>query len=66
MMTDVSAIGRGIWLGSILDGVETWVPAWGEYGIVGMVGGIPWPSVFGGMPGILIGGCIAPDPDPYK
>lgn len=49
-----------------MDGVETWVPAWGEYGIVGMVGGIPWPSVFGGMPGILIGGCIAPDPDPYK
>jgi len=60
MTTDVSAIGRGIWLGSILDGVDTWAPAWGEYGMVG-VDSIPWPAL-GGIPpdmtGILRDGCI--------
>jgi hypothetical protein len=70
-ITDVSAIGRGIWLGSILDGAETWVSAWGEYGKVGVDGaGPPCTSVFGGkppgMPSILIGGCVAPDTAAYK
>ena len=66
MTTDVSAIGRGIWFGSILDGVETWAPAWGEYGMVG-VDGMPWPALGimpPGMPGILMDGCMPPGRGP--
>lgn len=58
MTTDVSGIGRGIWLGSILDGVETWAPACGEYGIEG-VDGIPCPRALGSMPPGI--GCIPAD-----
>lgn len=54
-------MGRGIWLGSIVDGVDEWDQASGEFPITGGVRGLGWVNGLGGAPNICGGACTILD-----